>query len=83
MEQPTQNPRNAMLYHWLIWQAQTYGGDRIYNKVLRDCERDYCNPPDREVYDGWWVTCHTCIGHQECEFDGDFYNTNGDCLMDK
>jgi len=27
-----------------------------------------------------WCSCHTCIGHHDCEFDGDLYNTNGDCL---
>ena len=33
-----------------------------------------------QSYTKTWCSCHTCIGHWNCEFDGDLYNTNGDCL---
>jgi hypothetical protein len=28
----------------------------------------------------WWCTCHACMGHWNCEFAGDTYNTDEDCL---
>jgi len=30
-----------------------------------------------------WCTCHCCVGHWDCPYDGDPYNTNGDCLEEK
>ena len=56
---------------WISRYAMYKGEKLMFWKWLRWQAQSYTKT---------WCSCHTCIGHWNCEFDGDLYNTNGDCL---
>lgn len=61
-------------------------------KAMRDAGGKIIKPPTYKPVDLWWVkeaagqvklTCSDCQAKESCEFTGDPYNTNGDCLAAK
>lgn len=68
-------PNAGMFWNWLIWQASSYDPFPEWSESLEK----------QKAGGQFWgyCTCHRCIGHWECEWDGEYYNIDGDCLAMK